>query len=404
MSIIRYSTLSEENITKLENFLSNTAMPSKEEVLCWLRLWKLWGKVNIYLAKFGCIFKTLEHILSINSVNTQILSISEAEKIYEEAKNYGIEILIPTHPSYPPSLKEIQDFPMVLYAFGNLEILKKPMFAIVGSRSTSAEAMQITYNFANEIAQKGITIVSGFAQGIDTSACNGALKHGTVQVLGSGIKNPYPQSNNELFAKVLSNHGLFISEFPPSFPAKPSNFPTRNRIITGLSSGILIGQINRRNGISGTLVTLRIAISQGKDIFAYPGNILDERYKISNDLLKNGTAHFVTNTQDILNIIGESSNSAKKQEKIAKHTQKFEQIIQNENTPVQQNLLNSIEDSNETPQDKIYNTLSTRGISVNEIIAITGFSASFVQEILTELELCGKITMNHIGKYTRALI
>jgi DNA processing protein len=126
-----------------------------------------------------------------------------------------------------------------------------------------------------------------------------------VQVLGSGLKEIYPQTNAKLYKQVIENNGLFISEFPPSFHAKPTNFPMRNRIITGLSDGVLIGQASRRNGTSGTLVTLRIALHQGKEIFACPGNILDERSKICNELIKNGTAHFTTSANDILKILNE---------------------------------------------------------------------------------------------------
>jgi DNA processing protein len=406
MSIIKYNTLDEQTNLKLAQFLTQNNDPTEKEIICWLRLWKLWGKVNIFLAKFGCIFKTLEYITNLPSTQNLLLSQEEAQNLYEEAKKFGSTILIPTSKDYPSELKKIEDFPMVLYALGNIDLLKKPAFAIVGSRVASVEAMQISYNFAQELSKTGFAIVSGFANGIDTSACNGALKYGTIQVLGSGLKVPYPKNNTDLFKKVVENGGLFLTEFPLSSPAKPSNFPTRNRIITGLSKGVLIGQANRRNGVSGTLVTLRIAIMQGKEIFACPNSILDERSKICNDLLKNGTAHFTTSTEDILLIIGDSlknTRSTTTKYTVQERLQKLDSLTQKEeNSEIQLTL--EVDDSKLSVIDKVYNMLSTSAISVNEITNATGLSVSCVQESLTELELCGKIIVNHIGKYTRCLI
>ena len=407
MSVIKYNTLDEQTNLKLIQFLTQNNNPTEKEIICWLRLWKLWGKINIFLAKFGCIFQTLEYIINLPSTQNFLISQHEAENLYEEAKKFGAKILIPTSKDYPFELKKIEDFPMALYALGNIELLKKPAFAIVGSRTASVEAMQISYNFSQELSKAGFTIVSGFANGIDTSACNGALKYGTIQVLGSGLKVPYPKNNIDLFKKVIENDGLFLTEFPLSLPAKPSNFPTRNRIITGISKGVLIGQANRRNGVSGTLVTLRIAIMQGKEIFACPNSILDERSKICNYLLKNGTAHFTTSTEDILSIIGNSLKTT--QHTTTKHNvqerlQKLNSLTQKEENSDIQPTLEIDNDNNLSVIDKVYNMLSTSAISVNEITNATGLSVSCVQECLTELELCGKITVNHIGKYTRCLI
>ncbi|MFT4967039.1 MAG: DNA processing protein [Candidatus Deianiraeaceae bacterium] len=403
MSIIRCQTLESDVHRKLMDFLCNASEITIEETICWVRLWKLWGKITPHIANFTCIFKTLDFAVKSPKMSSSVLSIAEAQKFLDEAKSCGAEILTPRHKDYPNTLKQIPDFPLVLCAKGNIEILKKPMFAIVGSRSASAEALHISHNFAHDLAKLGFSIVSGFANGIDTSACKGAIKYGTIQVLGSGLKDPYPKTNIKLMEEVINGGGLFISEFPPSCPARPNNFPMRNRIITGLSSGVLIGQANRRNGISGTLVTLRIAISQGKEVFACPGSILDERCNISNNLLKNGTAHFATCTQDITNILQPSSGKKLTVRPKSEKKQKTLECIVNKDSDKNASLPLLIEE-NEDDVSLIKNTISTIPISVNDITHITEINIIRVKEILTELELEGVVSMNHLGKYARHFV
>ena len=412
MAIIKPQVLTEDSHTGLLNFLNTTLEISKEEIICWICLWKLRERANVYLARHSCVFKALEEISS--KTNLPVLKPAEALKIYEEAQSFGAKIITPRSSEYPQQLKKIIDFPMVLYGFGNCALLQNQIFAIVGSRSASTDALQIAYNFAEDLSKKNVTIVSGFANGVDTAACNGALKFGTIQVLGSGFACLYPKNNAELFQKVVQNGGLFLSEFPINTPAMPDHFPTRNRIITGLSSGVLIGQVNRKGGVSGTLVTLRIAISQGKEVFAYPGNILDERSKICNNLIKNGTAHFTTCVEDILEIISENANkkiekrniqtdlqadffSSEPSHKVSKKLKNFE-LAASEKSDSEQI---AFEDEG---LEAVYNALSTVPCSVSDVIVATGFEASKVQELLSELELEGKAIMNHIGKYSIALL
>jgi len=416
MAIIKPQVLTDDSHTGLLNFLNTTLDVSKEEILCWIALWKLREKANVYLAKHLCVFKALEEILSKTSLPA--LKPAEALKIYEEAQLFGAKIITPRSPEYPQQLKQIIDFPMALYGFGNYALLQNKIFAIVGSRSASADALQIAYNFAEDLSKKNITIVSGFANGVDTAACNGALKFGTIQVLGSGLACPYPRNNVDLFKKVVENGGLFLSEFPINTPAMPDHFPTRNRIITGLSSGVLIGQVNRKGGVSGTLVTLRIAISQGREVFAYPGNLLDDRSKICNNLIKNGTAHFTTCAQDIIEIIGDSKIHTKSyvknytqndfksdlfshqiSENSAQKLEKLESIAKSVQFEREQEMIFDDEDL-----EMVYNSLSTNPISVSDVVTMTRLDVSRVQECLSELELYGKITMNHIGKYSIMLI
>lgn len=402
MSIIKYSSLAIERHANLYHILHTGIEPTEEEILHWVMLWRFYAKINVFLQKFGNIFETFHYIKALENSKNLIVQKEEAEKFIQEARKIGAEIIVPSSKNYPKQLFEISDFPLALYTHGNLKLLQNRMVAIVGSRSASVDGLQIAYNFAENLSKAGITVVSGFANGIDTQACNGALKWGTVQVLGSGLQQIYPQTNIKLYKKVIENNGLFISEFPPSFHAKPTNFPMRNRIITGLCEGVLIGQASRRNGTSGTLVTLKIALHQGREIFACPGNILDERSKICNELIKKGTAHFTTTIEDILTVL----NSKPQQKKNTERLEKLEEIIHaipkgkiNEKT---QNTELNFE--SQTEIERIYNMLSTRPISVNEICEASGIEITKVQECLTELELTSKAQMNHVGKYTKCLI
>lgn len=400
MSIIRFSD-DLDTSSQFEEFCLQNGNPSQDEIITWIRLWKLWGRLNERIVKDKSIHKTLEFAINFEKFSPSVLSEKSAKEIYAQAKDFGATILVPTSKNYPERLRKIGDFPMVLYATGNIDLLQKPMFAIVGSRSASAEALQISYNFAKELSQNGYTIVSGFANGVDTSACKGALDYGTVQVLGSGLKVPYPKDNSSLFKDVLKNGGTFLSEFPVAFPAKPNNFPIRNRIITGLSYGVLIGQVNRKNGVSGTLVTLRIAMNQGREIFTYPGSILDERYSVCNNLLKNGVAHFTTSVEDIVKVLEPYLKGYKAPEKKYQSEQNVLNVFE---THSKQDVSKDkeIQFSN-NDIIKIKDLISTTPISSNELSSITGFHISLIHEALSELELLGIIESNHIGMYMKKL-
>lgn len=397
---MRFENLDYESAEKLSKLFC-VGKTSSGETACWLRMWKLWGKLTKQFIEMGNVFDVFSFAQRMPSFANLILKESEVHGIIEEAQCSNIHIITPASVHYPKHLARIYDFPHVLYAKGNLELLNKPMFAMVGSRSASAEALQISYNLAREVSQKGVVVVSGFANGIDTAACKGAMEYGTVQVLGSGINCIYPSSNAKLFDEVLQRGGLFVSEFPPSYHASPSNFPTRNRIITGLSYGVLIGQVNRKNGVSGTLVTLRIAITQGKEIFTYPGSILDERYKVSNNLLKTGTAHFATSASDIMEII-QPLISGKETPRRAIKTNYNDDLfkITNNTANILQQSKSAFDDNISKKGRIVLDTVSEMPISSDEISAICGMDIVAVHECLSELEILGEIS-NINGKYIR---
>jgi DNA processing protein len=201
-------------------------------------------------------------------------------------KNTGMTIVNLHDPSYPEMLKEIEGAPIVLYAKGDLQQQDRYAIAIVGSRKPSPYGTSVAESIAEELASMGFTIVSGMARGIDSTSHKGALRAGgrTIAVLGSGLDVPYPSENRGLMDKITCS-GCVISEFPTGTPPDKENFPRRNRIISGLSLGILV--IEAASG-SGSLITAGYALEQGREVFAVPGNITSHVSEGTNELIKRG--------------------------------------------------------------------------------------------------------------------
>jgi len=212
-------------------------------------------------------------------------------------KKENVKIITIKDAEYPVNLKEIHDPPAALYVKGELKKEDKLSIAIVGSRHSSNYGRDTAERLARELAQLGITVVSGMARGIDTSAHNGALnsKGRTIAVLGSGLANIYPPENKALFYKIAES-GAVISEFPMTMPPLAANFPRRNRIISGLSLGTVIVEAAQK---SGALITARCAYEQGREVFSVPGEAGRITAFGTNQLIKDG-AKLVETAEDIL--------------------------------------------------------------------------------------------------------
>lgn len=201
---------------------------------------------------------------------------------------------------YPEQLREIYDAPLKLYILGNKEILKKPGIAIVGSRKATEYGKKVALQFSKDLSKSGINIISGLALGIDTCAHLGTLYPDnigkTIAVLGSGLDEIYPKQNIELAKQIINCGGCIISEYPLGTKPEKLHFPQRNRIISGLSKGILIIEASEK---SGSLITADFALEQGREVFAVPGNISSPTSVGTNNLIKQG-AKLVTSYEDIL--------------------------------------------------------------------------------------------------------
>ncbi|RKU13215.1 DNA-protecting protein DprA [Candidatus Poribacteria bacterium] len=220
------------------------------------------------------------------------------ERELELINEYGCQVVTLYDAAYPQCLKEIDTPPLVLYIRGKLTPEDSVSLSIVGSRDAKDYGRKVSYRLSYQLAQHGLTVVSGLAKGIDTSAHRGALEAGgrTVAVMGSGLSFIYPATNRDLAEKITES-GALISEFPMQVKPKPRNFPRRNRIISGLTLGTVVVEASNR---SGALITARLAGEQGREVFAVPGEIFSELSTGTHKLINNG-AKLINTVDDLLN-------------------------------------------------------------------------------------------------------
>lgn len=269
-------------------------------------------------------------------------------------------------PEYPASLKEIPSPPVLLYARGR-EIPKGlPLVAVIGSRLATPYGLKSAERIAYGLARRGIGVVSGMAKGIDAAAHLGCLMGGgfTAGVLGTGIDIAYPYENKKLFGEMFQK-GTLLSEYPLGTPPEPRNFPIRNRIISGLSMGVVVVEASRQ---SGSLITASMALEQGREVFAVPGSIHSFKSSGTNLLIKQG-ARLVENAEDILGEFGydllEKGPQAEKEEDA------LQGLTQNEKS--------------------VYQHLGEDPLHIDEIARSTGLPASVLAGVLLQLELRGLV-------------
>ena len=224
--------------------------------------------------------------------------VATAQAIHRDCQHHQIGVMTMADPDYPASLRHIHDAPLVLYVKGDRSLLDKPQVGIVGSRNASRAGLEHARAFAGALGLEGLLVTSGLALGVDGAAHAGALDAGfpTVAVIGNGIDRPYPHRHRRLADRVVS-HGLLVSEYPPGTEARPAHFPQRNRIISGLSRGILVVEAGLK---SGSLITARLALEQGREVFAIPGSIHNPLARGCHELIRQG-AVLVETVADICN-------------------------------------------------------------------------------------------------------
>ncbi len=277
-------------------------------------------------------------------------------------------------PRFPTLLNEIPNPPLGLFVRGRSELLQNPQLAVVGSRNASPSGKRTAASFAAELASMGLTITSGLASGIDSHAHQGCLSMNghTVAVIGTGIDRIYPKSNRNLYHEVAST-GVIVTEFPPGAPPLSRNFPLRNRIISGLSLGVLVVEAGIR---SGSLITARLAAEQGREVFAIPGSIHIVTSRGCHFLIRQG-AKLVESVTDIVEEL--------------QHFDNLPSAVKNETKqPVK-----TIGDEN-----PLYNLIDYAPISMERIIEQSGLTAQQVSSILTNMELQGLIVETN-GSYQR---
>lgn len=315
--------------------------------------------------------------------------LQEAESISEACQRKKIHILTYGDDLYPSLLRNIIDPPLILYYRGSLpDFDREPVIGVVGTRKASAYGLSTARQMSRQIAAHGGLVVSGMAEGIDAQATWGALDAGkpAIGVLGSGVDKVYPACNRDLYRK-MEQYGCLISEYPPGTAPDRWHFPRRNRIISGLSNGVLVVEAPQK---SGALITVRQALEQGRDVFVVPGNIGVTSCEGSNALLKDGAA-MVTSGWDV---IGEYAY--RYPDKIHKEIHVVEEVddkivVDNTNPSLYSDLENIAADLSDT-EKVILAAIGTGEQLVDTVIAKTGLSSSDVLAALTMLEVSGFVT------------
>lgn len=295
---------------------------------------------------------------------------SKIDRELELADKSNVSIITSSDTLYPKNLLNIYDYPPLLYVKGNLTE-DDVNIAVVGSRVASTYGKFITERLCRELAMKGVTVVSGMARGIDSAAHRGALtgKGRTIAVLGSGIDVIYPQENRKLYEKISAN-GAVITEFPFSTEPAGPNFPSRNRIISGISLGVVVAEANEK---SGSLITARSALEQGRDVFAIPGSIDAPGSRGTHKLIKEG-AKLCENVYDILEEILPQIDVASSREEPEKDV----------DAGIDTSLLTN-------PEATVLKKIGKKPVHIDSLISNTGYSAGNLLTILLTLELNGYI-------------
>ena len=300
-----------------------------------------------------------------------------AEQEYERVCAAGIVLLCPADPRYPPLLKTIHDPPVLLYVKGNVSCLRKPAVAVIGSRAATSYGRRVSGLLGRELARSGIVVVSGLAAGIDGHAHGGCLAGGgkTVAVLGCGVDVIYPRTHAGLYEQVAEN-GALLSEYPLATPPDGFRFPARNRIISGVSLGVIVVEATRR---SGSLITARLALDQDRDIFAVPGRIDSKKSEGSHWLIQQG-AHLVQSVQDVLEELELAVAMHRVDDNQAAESETEELSVQ------EQQLLRSIE---------VYPT------DIDALSVKSGLKTDTLHDLLLHLELKGCIRQLPGQQYER---
>lgn len=366
---------------KLSRAAKELPATDMKEKISWLRLARTEnvGPVTFYrlLETYGSAGKAIEALpdLAKRGGRTKPLiavALTQVEREYQALKKFGGDILCAGEAGYPVSLAAIDDAPPVITYTGDIKLLGNACVGIVGSRNASLNGRKFTEKLARDLGASGASVISGLARGIDTSAHAGSLETGTVAVLGGGLDIIYPPENKDLYAQIREK-GLVLAESPFGQQPFAQSFPRRNRIISGLSQGVVVVEATFK---SGSLITARMAGEQGRDVFAVPGHPLDPRAEGPNALIRDG-AVLVRNAADILESL--SAFQSGRMQDSARQT--YEPL------PAAPHIDDQTLDR---VRAEVLACLSHTPVSVDEIIRSAGLPAAAVQIVILELELAGR--------------
>lgn len=290
-----------------------------------------------------------------------------AERELAALQRLGARLLTADDPAFPEALRVLEITPL-LSVWGDAELLTRPSVAIVGGRDASLNGRKIALTLASDLGKAGFVVVSGLARGIDTAAHRGALETGTVAVLAGGVDQIYPPENADLHAKIAAT-GCLVSEMPPGMVAQAQHFPRRNRIVSGLAQGVVVVEAKMK---SGTLITARLALEQGRELFAVPGSPLDPRSAGCNDLIRQGAA-LVETAEDVIGGLG---------------------VLPQPRPKPPATSVSAAEPDGKSLSDaqkSVMTLLNNTAVTVDEILRQCQLSPSTLSLVLLELELAGRL-------------
>lgn len=316
-------------------------------------------------------------------------SVEQVEAEMEASEQIGVRILCASDPEFPKLLTHIDPVPPIISVWGQTDLFERPSVAIIGSRNASAIGQKFAAQLAHELGQADLSIVSGLARGIDAAAHSASLETGTIGVLGGGVDHIYPRQNEELHL-AMREQGLLVSESPLGYRATARDFPRRNRLISGLSLGVVVVEAAHR---SGTLITARYAAEQNRDVMAAPGNPLDPRTKGCNFLIKQGAA-LIETAQDVIDIIESASSPWRRTEA---NDRVFEPDSFFDGAPFDAEGAEL-----EKAKQSLLNAASFTPTPKDDLIRSSGVPVGLASAALLELELNAEIFVEADGRVSRA--
>ena len=299
----------------------------------------------------------------------RVCSREDAERELGAAKALGVTFIAIGEPDYPQRLQMIDDAPPLFAVRGNTAALSLPMVGIVGARNASAAGMRFAERLARDLGAAGFAVVSGLARGIDGAAHRASLGTGTIAALAGGHDQIYPPEHGSL-AEAIVTEGALVSEMPMGWEPRARDFPRRNRLISGLAAGVVIVEAAKR---SGSLITARMALEQGREVFAVPGSPLDPRTEGSNDLIKQG-ATLVTEAADVVAVLRPILGQP---------------IEVSAEEPETSSVLGAEPGTDE--RTRIMELLGPTPVSIDDVVRLSGCSPALVRVVLLELELAGRL-------------
>lgn len=295
-----------------------------------------------------------------------------AEREIEAHERLGARLLARVEPSYPQALAVLPDAPPLISVRGQASLLNRPAIAVVGARNASANGRRLARDLAAALGTAGLVVVSGMARGIDTAAHEGAMATGTVCVLAGGVDVVYPPENGPLYGAALER-GALVAEMPVGTTPQASHFPRRNRVISGMAMGVVVVEATLR---SGSLITARLALDQGREVFAVPGSPLDPRSSGPNNLIRQG-ATLVEGADDVLGVLGPML---------------IRPLSEPSSQPFASAPQGGIDESEvEKALALVVEALGPSPVAVDEIIRQCQLSPSVMSMVLLELELAGRL-------------